>query len=455
MAAKSASPAAAQILSEIGFNDFPDDWAIVRIEDLLCDNYGISVGVMYPGEHDPDGVPLIKAGDLSGSRINPNPGFRITPDKHFEHRRTELAGSELLISLVGDVGRCALVPPSMAGWNAARAVAVLRFQRPTDAAFIRACLMSPSFQHLMQAWSTTTVQATLNLKEIRQIPLPWPSTKHRDAIAHILGSLDDKIELLRGMNETLESMARALFKDWFVDFGPVRARIEGREPYLAREVWDLFPERLDEEGKPEGWRAGTLAEFASLNPESWSKKNAPAVIDYVDLANTKWGAIESTARMLWGQAPSRAQRILRPGDTIIGTVRPGNGSYTLVDVDGFTGSTGFAVLRPTAGTHREFVYLAASSPDNIERLAHLADGAAYPAVRPEVVLASPVVVPAGNPLPKIMKAFSDAVVGMIDGIEEHKRESRTLAAMRDTLLPKLISGELRVPDAEKLAGAAL
>ena len=212
MAAKSPSPAALQILAEIGVIDLPGDWDIVRVETLLCEDRGISVGVMYPGYHDPTGIPLIRAGDLAGSRINPRPEFQITPDKHHEYRRTELAGGELLISLVGDVGRCAMVPPLMAGWNVARAIGVLRFSRSADAAFVRACLMSSPLQHLMQSWSTTTVQTTLNLKEIRQIPLPWPPKKQRDAIVHILGMLDDKIELNRRMNETMEAMARALFK---------------------------------------------------------------------------------------------------------------------------------------------------------------------------------------------------------------------------------------------------
>ena len=283
MAARSASPASAQILSEIGLFNLPDNWDVTRIEDLISDDRGISVGVMYPGDHDPNGIPLIKAGDLSGSRINPNPEFRITPNKHFEYRRTELAGGELLISLVGDVGRCALVPPGMAGWNAARAVAVLRFQCHANAAYVRACLMSPSFQHLMRAWSTTTVQATLNLKEIRQIPLPWPPSRLRDAIAHILGTLDDKIELNRRRNQTLEAMARALFKDWFVDFGPVRAKMEGREPYLPADLWQIFPDRPDDEGKPEGWEMVPASELIEFNPTEPLRKGTPA--PYLDMAS--------------------------------------------------------------------------------------------------------------------------------------------------------------------------
>jgi type I restriction enzyme S subunit len=182
-----------------------------------------------------------------------------------------------------------------------------------------------------------------------------PELLEQRAIAHILRTLDDKIELNRRMNETLEAMARALFKSWFVDFEPVRAKAEGRHPGLPKHLADLFPARLvsSEPGEiPEGWEEGTLAGFASLNPEAWSIDTRPTVINYVDLANTKWGKIEVVTTYAREDAPSRAQRVLRPGDTIVGTVRPGNGSYAHIAEDRLTGSTGFAVLRPAEGRVR-------------------------------------------------------------------------------------------------------
>ena len=320
MAAKSASPAALQILEEIGIIDLPEDWDIVRVEGLLCNDRGIAVGVMYPGDHDPAGIPLIKAGDLAGSRINPTPEFRITPDKHHEYRRTELAGGELLISLVGDVGRCASVPPLMAGWNAARAIAVLRFKNPSDAAFVRACLMSSPLQHLMQAWSTTTVQATLNLKEIRQIPLPWPPKKQRDTIAHILGTLDDKIELNRRMNETLEAMARALFKSWFVDFDPVRAKAEGRDPGLPKPLADLFPDSFvdSELGEiPKGWSVRPIYDIADVvygapfaSAQFNTEKHGEPLVRIRDLINESPG--------VWTPEVHPKGYKIRPGDIVVG-----------------------------------------------------------------------------------------------------------------------------------------
>ena len=295
---------------------------------------------------------------------------------------------------------------------------------------------------------------TLNRNHIHPFPVALPPLHEQRAIAHVLGTLDDKIELNRRMNETLEGMARALFKSWFVDFEPVRAKMEGRWrrgeslPGLPAEHYDLFPDRTvgSELGEvPEGWGVKTLGEVATLNPESWSRTNTPADVEYVDLANTKWGVIESTQSFLWKDAPSRAKRVLRPGDTIVGTVRPGNGSYSLIGHDGLTGSTGFAVLRPLHPRFRDLVYLAATTVDNIEWLAHRADGAAYPAVRPQVVSKTEVVIPiAGS---DVLDCFSMTVGPILAKIESTKTESRSLAAHRDALLSGLVSGEVGVGDA--------
>jgi predicted GIY-YIG superfamily endonuclease len=424
----------------------------------------------------------------------------------------------------------------------------------------------------MRALTYGTVFETITTKTFDHWLVPLPPLPEQRAIAHVLGTLDDKIELNRRMSETLEAMARALFKAWFVDFLPVRAKMAAkandpslllpqaepgtwyvyaiecndgslyigqtedlrqrwlqhiggkgaswtmqhppvrvpywekqpsREAAVEREKWlktgygrkwlkqeiaartqtgepvrakmegrlpasagqagwqrgqslpglpahlyDLFPDRLvdSELGPiPEGWKVGTLADLAVLNPEVWKTETRPAKVIYVDLSNTKRGRIDSLTAYDSADAPSRAQRVLRPGDTIVGTVRPGNGSYAFIAEGGLTGSTGFAVLRPRAAHYAEVVYLAATAPDNIDRLAHLADGAAYPAVRPEVVAATPVVCPGDE----VLARFSQAAGPALAKIAQNERASRTLAALRDALLPKLIRGEIRVKDAER------
>jgi type I restriction enzyme S subunit len=309
--------------------------------------------------------------------------------------------------------------------------------------FARYFFRSSIFRAAVNSMSTMSTRASLNNEMLERLTITFPEYAEQEAIAHVLSALDDKIELNRKMNETLEAMARDLFKSWFVNFDPVRAKAEGRDPGLPSHIAALFPDSFVDSvvGEiPAGWKSGSLADYALLNPESWSKETRPDAIRYADLANTKWGKIEVLALYSRGDAPSRAQRVLRPGDTIVGTVRPGNGSYAMIDEDGITGSTGFAVLRPQAFDYREFVYLAATADDNIEALAHVADGGAYPAIRPEIVLSTPTVCPPAG----IVTAFAGVARPLLGRIAHNGKESRSLAAIRDLLLPKLISGDLRV-----------
>jgi len=327
---------------------------------------------------------------------------------------------------------------------------VVRAADGIDQGFLYYWMASKEFVEAATRGSKGTKMPRADWGFVTKCTLPVPPLPVQRRIAAILGAFDDKIELNRRMSETLEAMARALFKSWFVDFEPVRAKMEGRWkrgqslPGLPAYLWDLFPDRLvdSELGEiPEGWDVATLADFAALNLESWSKDTRPEVIRYVDLSNTKWGRIEAVTTHTRHDAPSRAQRVLRPGDTLVGTVRPGNGSYALVAEEGLTGSTGFAVLRPQKAEWAEFVYLAATAASNIDTLAHLADGAAYPAVRPEVVASTPVV----RPDDSVLGEFSKYAAPLLARMAQSERESRTLAALRDALLPKLLSGKIDVP----------
>ena len=330
-------------------------------------------------------------------------------------------------------------------------VARLRGSERLHTRFLHYVIGSRDFTQYVTSVQTGTAVPHISARQIKDFAFRLPSLSEQRAIVNILGTLDDKIELNRRMNETLEAIARALFKSWFVDFEPVRAKMEGRNTGLPVDVADLFPDTLDYKRKPQGWPLRTLAALVHVNPESWSSGGAPDYVEYVDLANTKWGTIETTQRFLWHEAPSRARRILRPGDTIVGTVRPGNGSFAFIAVTGLTGSTGFAVLRPHKRRDAAFVFLSATAPENVERLAHLADGAAYPAVRPQVVAATQATVPSDG----VMEMFSGVASSVLNRIESNKAENHTLAQIRDHLLPKLISGEIRVPQAEQVLEKAL
>ena len=382
-------------------------------------------------------------------------GLAFIGDLHADElQNVEVFEDDVLLNITGDsVARVCQVAPDVLPARVNQHVAIIRPDSVNlDPGYLRYFLASPQMQSTLLSWAGsggTRNALTKGMIETLEIPLP-PLPEQR-AIAYVLGTLDDKIEVNRRMNETLESMARALFKSWFVDFDPVRAKMDGRWrpgeslPGLPSHLYDLFPDRLvdSELGPiPEGWEVRALGKVVTLNPESWSRAHAPEAIEYVDLANTKWGVIENTKRYDWKESPSRAKRILRPGDTIFGTVRPGNGSFALINDEGLTGSTGFAVLRPTQASYRELVYLASTASENIERLAHRADGAAYPAVLPEVVAETSVIVPKSQS--NVLTHFSKTVAPIIDRIESNKRDSSVLATQRDALLPKLVSGEIQL-----------
>jgi len=299
----------------------------------------------------------------------------------------------------------------------------------------------------LASYVTGTAMPNLDVRSaLTGLSIFLPPLPEQREIARILGALDDKIELNHRMSATLEATARALFQSWFVDFDPVRAKAEGRQPVgMDAETAALFPDSFEDSALgpiPMGWEAGQLSDLAQLNPEAWSNSNRPETLQYVDLSNTKWGRIESITPFLNTEAPSRAQRVLRVLDTIVGTVRPGNGSYALITIDGLTGSTGFAVLRPLATHSAEFVYLTATSAESIDVLTQLADGGAYPAVRPEVVAGLKVVIPSAN----VLSAFSSRTRTLFSLTSKNERQSELSEKVRDQILPRLLSGELRVGD---------
>ena len=291
-------------------------------------------------------------------------------------------------------------------------------------------------------------QANLSPGQILKENFRLPPLNEQERISALLGALDDRITLLRETNATLEAIAQALFKSWFVDFDPVRAKLEGRTPVGTDEATAaLFPDGFEESELglvPRGWRVGTLADLSHLNPESWTAKNHPEFVAYLDLANAKGNEIASVTDFEFDEAPSRARRVLRDGDTIVGTVRPGNRSFAFINepASNLTASTGFAVLRPSAIENTEFVYLAATQDSSIEHLAHVADGGAYPAVRPDVVSGLQIVVPDAQ----VLKAFHAVAVSLLAKVSENQKQAQTLATLRDTLLPRLISGQLRLPE---------
>ena len=332
-------------------------------------------------------------------------------------------------------------------------VAIRADERLVCQRYLFAVLRSAMTRRAIEDLQVGTMIPHFKKGDFDKLMLPIPSRSAQEAIGDLHFELCERIDTLHQTNTTLEAIAQALFKSWFVDFDPVRAKAEGREPEATDPATAaLFPNEFEESELgliPKGWHAGIVGEVSHLNARSWSSKRHPDTVTYVDLSGVHENRIGVVNELPFSEAPSRARRSLQDGDTIVGTVRPGNRAFAYVHrpATNLTGSTGFAVLSPKDETWAPFVYLAATRKGSIKRLANLADGGAYPAVRPDVVSATPATIPHAE----IIAAFSAITSPILCEIGENRDAEATLVELRDTLLPRLISGKLRLAEAHQLA----
>ena len=303
---------------------------------------------------------------------------------------------------------------------------------------------------------STSAYPSIRPSDIEALTLALPPLPEQRAIAGVLGALDDKIDLNRRMNETLEAMARDLFKSWFVDFDPVRAKAEGRDTGLPGHIADLFPDRLvdSELGEiPEGWAAVPLPDLIEINPTRSLRRNA--VAPYLDMANmpTKGHAPDKVIDRPFGSG----MRFIN-GDTLVARITPclENGKTAYVDFleQGQVGwgSTEYIVLRPKPPLPCEFAYCLARSNRFREFAIRNMTGTSGRQRVSAKVLAR-FVLP--SPPDTVCSVFRQLIQPLIAQAREVGNEARTLATLRDALLPKLVSGDLRLGEAvERLESAA-
>ncbi len=287
----------------------------------------------------------------------------------------------------------------------------------------------------------------------------------QSAIAHILGTLDDKIELLRRQNETLEAMARALFKAWFVDFAPVRAKMEGRWqrgqslPGLPAHLYDTFPDRLIESefGEiPEGWRHSTIGEEVTVcggstpstkEPEFW-EGGRHCWATPKDLSALKFPVLLDTDRKITDAGLAKISSGLLPVGTVLLSSRAPIGYLAIAEVPTAI-NQGFIAMKCDGALPNVFVL--PWCRESMDAIVGNANGSTFPEISKSNFRPLRVVVPSDP----VLTSFTRSAVSLYRQLAENERESRSLAQLRDTLLPKLISGELRVPDAERIVGAAV
>jgi len=285
-------------------------------------------------------------------------------------------------------------------------------------------------------------------RDLESLDIKWLPVENQRAIAHILGTLDDKIELNRRMNETLEEMARAIFKSWFVDFEPVRAKSEGRDTGLPKHIADLFPNGFEESelGEiPMGWGVGTFGEVAHNSRRGVQAKDIVKETPYIGLEHMPRRCI---ALNVWGHSEkvvSNKHKFKR-GDILFGKLRPYFHKVGVAPVDGVC-STDILVLTPKSPEWLGFVLGHASSSEFIKYTDAASTGTKMPRTNWDDMSRYRLVIPNSD----VVKVYTQIIVKVVvERIISAIHESYTLSSLRDSLLPKLISGELHVNEVSKV-----
>ena len=427
-------------------------WVQKSLSDLIDIRHGFAFKGAFIHEEECGDVLLTPGNFAIGG------GFKNDKFKYYDGSIPEeyvLNSGDLLVTMTDlskqadTLGYPAVVPKCPKGrrylHNQRLGKVVIKDKLSLNARYLYYVMCSAEYRHEVLASATGTTVRHTSPERIKRFRFLLPPLSEQRAIALILGTLDDKIELNRRMNETLEAMARALFKSWFVDFDPVRAKMEGRDTGLPPDVDTLFPERLvdSELGEiPEGWEGVPLPEMIEVNPPRPLRKGE--VAPYLDMANmpTKGHAPDTVIDRPFGSGMRFTN-----GDTLVARITPclENGKTAYVDFLGNDrigwGSTEYIVMRPKPPLPNEFAYCLARSTGfrefAIQNMTGTSGRQRVPAKALSQFLLS-------LPPEPIAVRFGKVVQPLFTRASEAVRESRTLAALRNTLLPKLVSGEVRV-----------
>ncbi len=441
------------------------EWASVTIEELAAASenalatgpFGSRIGSRFFVE---SGVPVIRGSNLcedTSVRLKDDGLVFLSPEKAREFARSTVHDGDLVFTCWGTVDQVGLVDRRATFREyviSNKQMKLTPDPSRADSLFLYYLFSSRDVRAQIRARAIGSSVPGFNLGQLRGIRIGLPPLREQRRIARILGTLDDKIELNRKMSEMLEAMARALFKSWFVDFDPVRAKMEGRWrrgqslPGLPAHLNDLFPDHLvdSELGEiPEGWEVVTFGDVVEQLRDNANPLESPNVV-------FRHFSIPAFDRDQWPKAElgesikSQKSRVL-PGVVLLSKLNPEIERVWLVGAqadDWAVCSTEFLVLRPRPPHARSYAYCLARSPGFRQQLEGLVTGTSKSHQRAPVgsILGLGVVRPP-DPLPVL---FERTAWPLLERTLGCRREARILSALRNTLLPRLIAGDLRVKD---------
>ena len=423
------------------------EWMPTRLDELVDIKHGYAFkGEFFSDEPTSDFV-------LTPGNFAIGGGFQWGKGKFYRGPVPEefvLSPGDLLVTMTDlskqadTLGYAALMPQSdyRLLHNQRLGKVALKSKR-TTLSFIHWRLRAPDYRNEVLASCTGSTVKHTSPKKILAFDFLLPPIDEQKGIAELLSVLDDKIDLNRQTNETLEALARAIFKDWFVDFGPTRAKAEGRSPYLTPGIWNLFPDTLNDEDKPEGWKVGDLAGVAESPKRGIKPADVSEETPYIGLEHMPRRSIALTEWEGAGKVTSN-KSIFEKGDLLFGKLRPYFHKVGIAPLNGIC-STDIVVLKPRSNDWSSFVLACISSNEFVAYTDQTSTGTKMPRTSWKIMGQYEVCLPPGP----IVSNFQDKAQPMIDCIDANIHENHTLTQTRDLLLPKLMSGEICLREAEK------
>jgi type I restriction enzyme S subunit len=426
------------------------EWRTVRLFEVASEVTVGFVGTMA-NEYVDSGIPFLRSLNVGKFKIDTGDIRYISQDFHSRISKSRLRSGDVVIVRTGKPGTCAVIPEELHDSNCSDLV-IVRCGAEILNRFLCYYVNSAASNHIA-AHLVGAVQQHFNVASAKAMEIPLPSLSEQNAIAHILGSLDDKIELNRKTNETLEAMAKALFQSWFVDFDPVRAKAEGRPTGLPDEISELFPDSFEDSelGEiPRGWHCCTFTQLVDVisggTPKTSIDEYWNGVIPWFSVVDAPAGSdswvIQTEKSITPDGLDNCSSKLLQVGTTII-SARGTVGKVCLVGQDMAMNQSCYGLRSKSAGGDYFCFYLTKSL---VEILGARAHGSVFSTITRDTLDGVSTICP---PL-RAIRAFSDIAGGFLGKIKANLNDSLVLRSQRDTLLPKLISGELRIPEAEKL-----
>jgi type I restriction enzyme S subunit len=398
------------------------------------------------------GVIVLRNQNIRDGRLDLS-SLSYTDEAHFEQRsrRAKLKSGDLVLTREAPMGEVCMIPENLRCCLGQRMVMLRPDPKKCDSRFLLYSILSDTVQHEIKVnEGTGSTVSNLRIPLLEALPIPHPPLAEQKAIAAVLGALDDKIELNRRMNATLEAMARALFQSWFVDFDPVRAKLDGRQPVgLDPAVAALFSGSLQvsEAGHiPNDWTVGRVADIADFSRSSISPGSFPKeTFDHYSLPAFDEGR---TPKAELGRAIMSNKLVVTRDSVLLSKLNPHIPRIWLPDLHAARRSvcsTEFIVATPRLGYSREFLFSLFTCSAFSSAYCTLVTGTtgSHQRIRPESVLDMKIVIPP----PPLVSAFTVLAKLMFNQLNCNINQSRTLSILRDTLLPKLLSGEMRAYEA--------